>query len=66
MRTLFPSLPSASLRTGCILVQTIPLQIAYAPAEVSTACDDLLEQLNEISFLGDMGCAHTPWQTLLV
>ena len=26
---------------------------ADAPASLSTACDDLLEQLNDISFLGD-------------
>ena len=51
-----------SLLLSCVALQIIPLLIALAPAEVSSSCDDLMEQLNEISFLGDMGhkdrCDH--------
>jgi hypothetical protein len=38
----------------CCLLQVIPLAVAYAPAQVSSACDDFLEQLNEVSYLGDV------------
>lgn len=31
----------------------MPLFIAYTPARVSSSCDDLMDQLNEISFIGD-------------
>ena len=33
-------------------ITAVPLTIAYAPAELSSSCDDLLDQLCEISFLG--------------
>ncbi len=33
------------------LVALFPLLILYAPAEVSSSCDDLLDQLNDISFM---------------
>ena len=36
-----------------ILVAALPLFVARQPAFVSTRCDRLLEQLNDISFLGD-------------
>jgi hypothetical protein len=40
----------------------LPLTILKMPATVSSACDDLLDQLNDISFLGDLHhkdrCTH--------
>jgi len=36
----------------CVLVTTLPVMILWAPAAVSSTCDDLLDQLNDISFLG--------------
>ena len=41
-------------RAGVILVvvAALPVLCAWAPATVSTACDDLLDQLNDLSFLG--------------
>jgi hypothetical protein len=39
---------------GLIVLLLVPLAVTYTPAVVSSACDDLLEQLNEISFLADM------------
>ena len=41
-------------RAGVILVvvAAVPVLCAWAPATVSTACDDLLDQLNDLSFLG--------------
>ena len=38
-----------------VLLQLMPLAMAIAPATLSSACDDLLEQLTELSMLGDMG-----------
>lgn len=36
-----------------ILTLVLPLRMLNMPATVSSACDDLLDQLNDISFLGD-------------
>ena len=41
------------LQFFCVVLLLIPLGIVWAPASVSTACDDLLKQLNLLSFLGD-------------
>ena len=48
------SLPNRRWCAGLILVivAALPLWCAWAPATVSTACDDLLDQLNDLSFLG--------------
>ena len=35
------------------LIAILPVMIALAPANVSSSCDDLLQQLNDISFIGD-------------
>ena len=35
-----------------MVVAALPVLCAWAPATVSTACDDLLDQLNDLSFLG--------------
>lgn len=35
------------------IIALLPLMIALAPATVSSACDDMLDQLNDISFLGN-------------
>ena len=35
------------------MTAAIPMMIAYAPASVSTSCDKMLDQLNDISFLGN-------------
>ncbi len=41
------------LTTSLPIIAVLPLMIAWAPATVSSACDDLLNQLTDISFLGD-------------
>jgi hypothetical protein len=45
-----------SLALWAMLVMTaaMPMTIAYAPASVSSSCDAMLNQLNDISFLGDV------------
>jgi hypothetical protein len=42
------------LIASCVLLQSVPLMILSAPAFVSNECDKMLEQLNDISFLGDL------------
>jgi hypothetical protein len=37
-----------------MLTAAVPMMVAYAPASVSSSCDDMLDQLNDISFLGDV------------
>lgn len=39
--------------TFIIVLTGFPLSVAYSPAVGSSSCDDLLDQLTEISFLGD-------------
>ena len=46
------ALGSLSFESGQVIA-ALPLCIAYAPARVSSSCDDLMDQLNEISFIGD-------------
>jgi hypothetical protein len=41
------------MQVGLGLAALFPLLIMIGPANVSTSCDDLTEQLNDISFLGD-------------
>jgi hypothetical protein len=36
----------------CILYAFLPIFILLAPAQVSSVCDDMLDQLNDISYLG--------------
>jgi hypothetical protein len=42
------------LKVGLAGVAAVPLLIMRGPAHVSSSCDDLLDQLNEISFLGGL------------
>ena len=44
---------SLSMSVIAATVLVWPMVILYMPATVSSACDDLLDQLNDISFLGD-------------
>ena len=47
------SIGSLGMFAGSILIGCLPLCILYNPASVSSICDDMLDQLNDISFLGD-------------
>lgn len=42
-----------AMSCGLAVCASFPLLTAIAPANVSSSCDDLLNQLNDISFLGD-------------
>ena len=44
---------SSFLKAVSVLIGLVPLIILYQPATVSSFCDDLLDQLNDVSFLGD-------------
>jgi len=44
---------SETLALVCVLTTTLPLGILWAPASVSSVCDDLHDQINDISFLGE-------------
>ena len=50
------------LKAVSVLIGLVPLIILYQPATVSSFCDDLLDQLNDVSFLGDQQhkdrCTH--------
>ena len=41
------------LNIALVAIAVFPVMTALAPATVSSTCDDLLNQLNDISFLGD-------------
>ena len=43
------------LITCCYGIFATLVLLAYAPVALSSACDHLMEQLNEVSFLGQMG-----------
>ena len=53
---------SSLLKAVSVLIGLVPLIILYQPATVSSFCDDLLDQLNDVSFLGDQQhkdrCTH--------
>jgi hypothetical protein len=44
---------SLALWVMLVMTAAMPMTIAYAPASVSTSCDAMHNQLNDISFLGD-------------
>lgn len=53
---LMPRAASAQhtgLNIALVVIAVFPVMTALAPAAVSSACDDLLNQLNDISFIGD-------------
>ena len=56
----------------CVLTTTLPLCVLWAPAAVSSVCDDLLDQLNDISFLGNhlhrvtIDCCDSSWNTVRI
>ena len=43
---------STLMVTVCIIYAFLPICILLAPAQVSSVCDDMLDQLNDISYLG--------------
>jgi hypothetical protein len=43
-----------AIKIGLAGTAVLPLMILAAPAQVSSSCDDLLDQLNDVSFLGGM------------
>lgn len=43
---------SASMLLVCAIFACLPICILVAPAQVSSVCDDMLDQLNDISYLG--------------
>ena len=53
---------SASMIAVCVGFAFVPIFILNAPATVSSVCDDMLDQLNDVSFLGDdehkLRCTH--------
>jgi hypothetical protein len=53
---------SLTMTVIVVCVAAVPILMLWQPATVSSACDDLLDQLNDISFLGNVlhkdRCTH--------